>query len=517
VIREGDYFFAVAAAGEAKELLRIFGRKTEPARRVVIMGGGNTGRMLAGALEGKGLAVKIIEERKDRCRFLSERLNRTIVLHGDGTSQDLLLEENIRDMDIFLAVTDDDHRRRRHGHPARGSRHHLHLPVIHPAGGEDPHGEAGILRMNLKNIFHILGIFVFLIGAAMLPAFVIAAALHEAAWRAIGLASLVTMGAGLGPASAFLYSGPAINVMAIFLSARVLGFDIGVARAIAAIVFAGVIGLLMAVIFKKSEHARTKAAAALPPAPHPSRRLWKNVLFFVCLVMFLVFSDWYNTNDVTIALHDGTTMKANVEFSTQDFIEVKPYAADGKMAIDRVRLSRTDIAAITPEDNFVMRVNAKKWYLAGLMAFAVLLMLWRWFTREEVKDWLKATWDFGLMIVPLLFGGVFVTGFVGAILPEKAVAAFVGGNGLISNLVASVIGALWYFATLTEIPITQMLMRLGMGKGPALALLLAGPALSLPSILVINKVIGPLKTFVFCLLTVMLSAMVGYLFGICVP
>ncbi len=169
VIREGDYFFAVAAAGEAKELLRIFGRKTEPARRVVIMGGGNTGRMLAGALEGKGLAVKIIEERKDRCRFLSERLNSPIVLHGDGTSQDLLLEDNIRDMDIFLAVTDDDHRRRRHGHPARGSRHHLHLPVIHPAGGEDPHGQAGILRMNLQNVFHILGIFVFLIGAAMLP------------------------------------------------------------------------------------------------------------------------------------------------------------------------------------------------------------------------------------------------------------------------------------------------------------------------------------------------------------
>jgi len=360
---------------------------------------------------------------------------------------------------------------------------------------------AGANRLLAYTVASVSGVVLAVCSCSVLPMF----------------AGIYTMGAGLGPASAFLYSGPAINVMAIFLSARVLGFDIGVARAIAAIVFAGVIGLLMAVIFKKSEHARTKAAAALPPAPHPSRRLWKNVLFFVCLVMFLVFSDWYNTNDVTIALHDGTTMKANVEFSTQDFIEVKPYAADGKMAIDRVRLSRTDIAAITPEDNFVMRVNAKKWYLAGLMAFAVLLMLWRWFTREEVKDWLKATWDFGLMIVPLLFGGVFVTGFVGAILPEKAVAAFVGGNGLISNLVASVIGALWYFATLTEIPITQMLMRLGMGKGPALALLLAGPALSLPSILVINKVIGPLKTFVFCLLTVMLSAMVGYLFGICVP
>ena len=326
-------------------------------------------------------------------------------------------------------------------------------------------------------------------------------------------AGIYTMGAGLGPASAFLYSGPAINVMAVFLSARVLGFDIGLARALGAVGFAFVIGLSMAFLFKKSEHIRKKAAMAMPPAPHPTRPLWKTSLYFLCLIMFLIFSDWYNTNDVTITLKNGAVMKASVQYSIQDFIEVKEYRADGTRAIDAMRLERKDIVKITPEDNFVMRVHAIKWYLAGLMLLVILIMLKFWFTRTEIKDWMTATWDFGMMIVPLLFGGVFVTGFVGGILPEKAVAAFVGGNGFLSNLVASTIGALWYFATLTEIPITEMLMRLGMGKGPALALLLAGPALSLPSILVINKILGWRKTFAFCALTVVFSTIVGYAFG----
>lgn len=329
-------------------------------------------------------------------------------------------------------------------------------------------------------------------------------------------AGIYTMGAGLGPASAFLYSGPAINIMAIFLSARVLGFDIGLARAIGAIGFAFVIGLSMAFIFKKSEHARNKAAMAMPPVPKPTRPLWKTGLYFLCLIMFLVFSDWYNTNDVTITMKNDAAVKASVQYATQDFIEVKEYKADGTRAIDAMRLERKDIAKITPEDNFVMRVHAVKWYLAGLMLLAILIMLKKWFTRTEIKEWMTATWDFGMMIIPLLFGGVFVTGFVGGILPEKAVAAFVGGNGFLSNFVASTIGALWYFATLTEIPITEMLMRLGMGKGPALALLLAGPTLSLPSILVINKIIGWRKTLAFCALTVAFSTIVGYVFGMMV-
>jgi len=327
-------------------------------------------------------------------------------------------------------------------------------------------------------------------------------------------AGIYAMGAGLGPACAFLYSGPAINVIAVLLSARVLGLDLGVARAAGAVIFAVVIGLSMAFIFRRSERARAKKNMQFPPAPQPVRALWKTALFFLCMVLFLVFSDWYNTNEVTLALKNGTVMKANIQYSTQDFIEVKPYEAGGKLAVDRMRFNRSEVAGIKPEDNFVMKVHAVKWYLAGLMGLAILIMLWRWFDKNEVRQWLAATWDFGMMIVPLLFGGVFVTGFVGGLLPEKSVAALVGGNGLLSNFFAAFVGMLWYFATLTEIPIVEMLMRLGMGKGPALALLLAGPALSLPSIFVINKVVGPRKTFAFCALTVLFSTIAGYFFGL---
>ena len=147
------------------------------------------------------------------------------------------------------------------------------------------------------------------------------------------------------------------------------------------------------------------------------------------------------------------------------------------------------------------------------MVLLVLVMVWRWFSRDEVREWMQATWNFGMMIIPLLFGGVFVTGFIGGLIPEPAVAAVVGGNSLPSNFFASFVGMIWYFATLTEIPIVEMLMRLGMGKGPALSLLLAGPALSLPSLLVIYKVIGGKKTLVFSALTVVMSTLVGFFFG----
>ena len=326
-------------------------------------------------------------------------------------------------------------------------------------------------------------------------------------------AGIYTMGAGLGPASAFLYSGPAINVMAIFLSARVLGLDLGFARAIGAISFAFVIGLLMAVIFRRGEKKRNDLAMQMPKPPHSRRPLWKTSAYFVCMILLLVFSDWYNTNDVTITLKNGTVLNANVRYSTQDALDVQEYQPDGRLATDLRRLNRADIAATEPVPGFTMTVHSIKWYLAGAMGLAVLLMVWRWFDRQEVKQWMQATWDFGMMIVPLLFGGVFVTGFIGALIPEQYVATLVGGESLGSNFVAAFVGMIWYFATLTEIPITEMLMRLGMGKGPALALLLAGPALSLPSILVIYKIVGWRKTFVFCALTVVMSTMVGWAFG----
>ena len=324
-------------------------------------------------------------------------------------------------------------------------------------------------------------------------------------------AGIYAAGAGLGPASAFLYSGPAINVMAIFLSGRVLGVDIGIARALGAVLFAVVIGLLMAGLFRRSEKKRFEAAPVTEtPAGRP---LWKTSLFFLAMILFLVFSDWYNTNDVTLHMTDGTSIAANIRYSTQDNIDIQKYDADGHLGTEIQRISHADIASIEVPESFTNAVFSVKWYLAGFMGLLVLLMTWRWLNRDEVKEWMQATWDFGLLIVPLLFGGVFVTGFVGGLIPESIVAGWVGGNSLGSSLVASITGMIWYFATLTEIPIVEMLTRLGMGKGPALALLLAGPALSLPSILVIYKVVGVRKTIAFCALTVLMSTFVGFMFG----
>jgi uncharacterized protein len=231
------------------------------------------------------------------------------------------------------------------------------------------------------------------------------------------------------------------------------------------------------------------------------------------MILFLVFSDWYNTNDVTITKQDNVSIRANIRYDTRDVLDFQQYLPDGTLSPNIERLEKNQIASITPMPSFTQRVHAVKWYLALAMGLLVLLMVWRWFSRDEVKDWLLATWDFGLMIVPLLFGGVFFTGFIGGLIPEQAVATVVGGNSLLSNFFASFVGMIWYFATLTEIPIVEMLMRLGMGRGPALSLLLAGPALSLPSVLVIYKVIGIKKTLVFCLLTVIMSTLVGYVFG----
>ena len=326
-------------------------------------------------------------------------------------------------------------------------------------------------------------------------------------------AGIYTMGAGLGPASAFLYSGPAINVMAIFLSARVLGLEIGLARAVFAIGFAFLIGLAMAAIFRRSEIKRTETAMQLPESPNVARPLWKTILFFAGMIFFLVFSDWYNTNDVTISMRDGSVITANIRYTVKDGFDVQEYDPQGNLLPDMRRLSKVDVIGIKPVPSFTMTVHRYKWHLAGLMGVAVLLMVWKWFSRDEVKEWMQSTWVFAKMIVPLLFGGVFITGFIGALIPEEYVASLVGGNSLLSNLIASVIGAMWYFATLTEIPITETLMRLGMGKGPALALLLAGPVLSVPSLLVVYKIIGFRKTAVFVSLVVVVSTVTGFIFG----
>jgi uncharacterized membrane protein YraQ (UPF0718 family) len=327
-------------------------------------------------------------------------------------------------------------------------------------------------------------------------------------------AGIYQLGAGLGPASAFLYSGPAINALAIFLSARVLGFSIGAGRVIGAVTFAVVIGLLMAAIFRKAERTKIEAALEMPEPQKPPRHISKTALYLGCMILFLVFSDWFNPGNVIVKTTDGRQFKAVVIHETKDTIRVQLEEDLGlEKTGDKIMLSKNEIAEMQERKTWVLTVYHIRWYLAGLCGLAVVIMAWRWFERDEIREWMLNTWQFTKLLVPLLFGGVFVVGFVSVLLPEKQVAHWVGDNSLRSNLVASVIGTFWYFATLTEIPITQALMNLGMHKGPVLALLLAGPALSLPNILVIRKVMGNRKTLVFIILVVVMSTIVGLLFG----
>jgi len=327
-------------------------------------------------------------------------------------------------------------------------------------------------------------------------------------------AGIYQLGAGLGPASAFLYSGPAINVLALFLSARVLGLSIGVARAVGAIVFAVAIGVMMMAVFRKGERAKVEAALQMPEPEKPSRHISKTALYLVCMVLFLVFSDWFNPGNVVVKTTDGREFKAVVIHETKDTVRFQLEENLGpEKTDDKIMLPKTEIAEMQELKTWVLTVFHIRWYLAGLMALAVFIMAWRWFERDEIREWMHNTWQFTRLLVPLLYGGVFVVGFVSVLLPEKQVAQWVGDNSLRSNLVASVIGTFWYFATLTEIPITQALMKLGMHKGPVLALLLAGPALSLPNILVISKIMGSRRTLVFISLVIVMSTVVGILFG----
>ena len=331
-------------------------------------------------------------------------------------------------------------------------------------------------------------------------------------------AGIYRVGAGLGPASAFLYSGPAINVMAIFLTARVLGYDLGIARLVGSVAFAVIIGLIMAAIFRKDEEKRTAAAMQLPDSPPAKRSLWQTSLFFMAMIGFLVFSDWANPSQTVIHKKDGTRMLVAVMLETTEMFRVQIEEPIGELKKgQKVMLAKADIERTErlapPNYQWAVWVYDHRWYFAGACFLATLAMVGTWFERAELSDWMEQTWSFAKSIVPLLFGGVLITGFVGALIPEEAVAKWVGGNSLQANMVASVIGAMWYFATLTEIPILEALLGLGMGRGPALTLLLAGPALSLPSIAVIYSVVGFKKTAVFVLLTIVMSAVVGMTFG----
>jgi hypothetical protein len=276
-------------------------------------------------------------------------------------------------------------------------------------------------------------------------------------------------GAGLGPAIAFLYSGPAINVLAIILTARILGWQLGLARAIGAVIFSVVIGLLMHLIFLKEERARHANGVFDAGEIKETRSLGKTILYFASMIAFLVFANWG-----------------------------RPLEGDhGIWSI----------------------IYQYKWWIAGFSLTGLAVMLFKWFKKDELKEWTGATWGFALQILPLLLGGVLVSGFllgrVGheGVIPSRFVAMLVGGNSLWANFFSSIVAAFMYFATLTEVPILQGLMNSGMGKGPALALLLAGPALSLPSMLVLRSIMGVKKTVVYVSLVVVMATISGMIFG----
>lgn len=285
-------------------------------------------------------------------------------------------------------------------------------------------------------------------------------------------AGIYSQGAGIGPAAAFLYSGPAINVLAIILTARVLGLEIGLARAIGAVVFGIVVGLVMAWLFRREEEERLAECEANGMGQGEEEQdqpLWQVASFIGVMVLILIFAAW---------------------------------------------------ARPAEEVGLWWEIFQIKWWIVIPLLGVLGLMLWQWFARDQIQEWLDETWTFTELIMPLLFAGVLAAGFLlgmpgtdNGIIPNEWVGRLVGGNSLLANFGASLIGALMYFATLTEIPILEGLLGSGMGKGPALALLLAGPALSLPNMLVIRSVLGTKKTLTFIAIVVALSTIAGVTFG----
>jgi uncharacterized membrane protein YraQ (UPF0718 family) len=316
-------------------------------------------------------------------------------------------------------------------------------------------------------------------------------------------------GAGLGPAIAFLYSGPAINILAIVLTARILGPELGLARAVGAVVFSIVIGLIMHLLFRKEEQAKAEAALHMPEA-EVERPLWQNVVYFAVMVGILVSATWGQPAEPTGVWHAIYSVKwlmtgffaIALGVLLVKWFHVKTYKVVAATA------AVLALAVIFPHEPLIA-------FSAGIIALVVLTTT----TRGETESWFLSTWDFAKQILPLLFAGVLVAGLLlgrpgsEGLISSKWVSSLVGGNSLGANLFASVAGAFMYFATLTEVPILQGLLGAGMGKGPALALLLAGPALSLPNMLVIRSVMGTKKTVAFVSLVVVMATISGMIFG----
>jgi len=329
-------------------------------------------------------------------------------------------------------------------------------------------------------------------------------------------AGIYKMGAGIGPASAFLYSGPAINVLAIVLTARILGLQMGLARAVGAVIFSIVIGVAMHLIYRKEEAAKAAAQMAMPEV-EVERPLWKTAAYFFVMIAILVFANWgkpMNESGLWYALYSNKWIITSLFSAIFGIILIAWF----KMAWWKVlfaALPAALIALIAPKS-----IQQEFLPVAAFAAGSIGLSVVTSTDKGEIGDWFSSTWTFAKQILPLLLFGVLIAGFllgrVGheGVIPSEWVSAAVGGNSLRSNFFASIAGAFMYFATLTEVPILQGLIGSGMGKGPALALLLAGPALSLPSMLVLNGIFGWKKTVTFVTLVVIMATISGMLYGL---
>jgi hypothetical protein len=322
-------------------------------------------------------------------------------------------------------------------------------------------------------------------------------------------AGIYRMGAGLGPAVTFLYSGPAINVLAIVLTAAVLGPQLGLARALGAVIFSIVIGLLMHLVFLREEQEKA-GAQAVTPETDTARPLWQTALYFAAMVGILVFANWGkpdNPEGLWAFIYNSKWILTSV-FGAALGVMLILWFQFRVWQVFAVALGVAVLAIALPE-------YPSAAFVAGFLGLSILTAR----RDDEAGEWFNQSWGFARQILPLLFWGVLIAGFLlgrpdrEGIIPTEWVAGAVGGNSLRANFFASFAGAFMYFATLTEVPILQGLLGAGMGQGPALALLLAGPALSLPNMLVIRSVIGTKKTIVFVTLVVVMATASGVIYG----
>jgi uncharacterized membrane protein YraQ (UPF0718 family) len=329
--------------------------------------------------------------------------------------------------------------------------------------------------------------------------------------------SIHKRGAGLGPAIAFLYSGPAINILAIILTARILGFEMGVARVIGAVIFAIVIGSAMSMIYRKEEKAKREEQINFPDVPE-KRPMWQTAFHFFTLVFILVFANWGKpAADVTSG--GWYWLWINKWYITSVFALVLVFSL---IYILKLKWQYVLFALVVTVISAFISPSPLIPMVVGIAWISIITLLDK--KERENKEWTLASWDFAKQIMPLLAIGILVAGFLlgsthdntamAGVIPNAWIARLVGGNSVFSNFFASIVGAFMYFATLTEVPILQGLLASGMGKGPALALLLAGPSLSLPNMLVIREILGTQKTVVYVMLVVVMATITGLIYGI---